>query len=64
MTPPPIPAVVVGAGLAWNLRNSRAGKPTISRWACRHKRTAVVGAFGFCAWWIGHWVLYVIEEAP
>lgn len=62
MTPPPLPAVVVAAGLAWNYRNSRAGKPTISRWACRHKRAALTIGGGFFSWVLIHWALYVIEE--
>lgn len=58
---PPAPAVVVVAGLAWNWTNSRAGRPTISRWACRHKKVAVPVAVAFSAWWLGHWALYVID---
>lgn len=61
MTPPPAPAVVIGVGLAWNLRNSVAGKPTISGWACRHKKAALTIGGGFFAWVLAHWALYVIE---
>lgn len=61
MTPPPLPAVVVAGGLAWNLRNSRAGKPTISRWACRNKKIAVPLAVAGSCWLTAHWWLYVVE---
>lgn len=64
MTPPPAPALVVAGGLAWNLHRSRRGRTTISRWACRHKGAAVIGAGGFCAWWLIHWTLYVIDADP
>ena len=61
MTPPPAPAFVVAGGLVWNYARSVQGRTTISRWACRHKRTAVAGAAAFSAWWLAHWWLYVIE---
>jgi hypothetical protein len=61
MSAPPPQAVLVGAGLAWNYARSRAGHPTISRWACEHKAVALTVAGGFSAWWLTHWALYVIE---
>lgn len=75
MTPPPLPAVVVAGGLAWNLarshRNRRVRrpqgdpiKPTICRWACRHKRTAVTVVAGTAAWLLVHLARYVIDEVP
>jgi hypothetical protein len=61
VTPPPAPALVIAGGIGWNYLRSRQGRTTISRWACEHKRTALVGAGTFCAWWLTHWALYVIE---
>lgn len=64
MTPPPAPAAVIAAGLAWNYQRSRKRdpkRPVISRWACQNKKVAVPVAVAFSAWWVGHWVLYVIE---
>lgn len=61
MTPPPAPALVVAGGLAWNLHRSRHGRTTISRWACRHKKVALLVGGGFFSWVLIHWALYVID---
>ena len=61
MTPPPAPALVVAGGLVWNYARSVQGRTTISRWACRHKRTAVAGAVAGSCWLVAHWARYVID---
>jgi hypothetical protein len=72
MNPPPGPTYLVVGGLVWNFARSRRNrtraelelplKPTVSRWACRHKRAALTVAGGFCAWWLIHWALYVLDD--
>lgn len=71
MDAPPLAANLIGAGLVLNFARSRRNrararqglpqKPTVSRWACRHKKAAVTFAGGFSAWWFLHWLLYVVE---
>ena len=61
VTPPPAPAYVVAAGLAWNYARSVQHRTTISRWACRNKRVAVPVAVAGSCWLVAHWARYVID---
>lgn len=61
MTPPPPQAYLIGAGIAWNVTASIAGYPTISRWACQHKKVAVPIAVGFGTWLAWHFATYELS---
>lgn len=71
MAAPPLAADLIVGGIVLNygrsLRNkarARKGlppKPTVSRWACRHKKAALAIGGGFFSWVLIHWALYVIE---